>query len=283
MIRRNLDYAETTRRLVLTSLGILNKYSPEEVEKAVKLAVKRETVQKSMAKLPDNHNTPYVKKRADQFRLALDSAVFKIMKAGGARNTVAVPVRGAVKLDGVLDEKFWQEAKLETIESAMLDSRPLQVKSSLRAVVVNDELHLGIECMEPRMSFLKDNLKKRNSRVWDENNLDIFIDPSGNGSYYFQIIVNSLGTLYTGKLVNGKSTLWNGNVRAGAKYFKDRWCVEIAVPLKELANGKEWKNKAWGFNCARVRRTVSPPEYTCWSCTFGKFNMPGRFGKIHFK
>ena len=283
MIRRNLDYAETTRRLVMTSLGILKKYSQKEVEKAVDLSVKREKLQKSMAQLPDNHNTPYVKKRADQFRLALDSAVFKIMKAGGAKKTVAVTVRGPVKLDGVLDEKFWKDAKLETIESAMLDGRPLQVKSSFRAVVVNDELILGVECMEPRMAFLKDNLRQRNSRVWNENNLDIFIDPSGNGSRYYQIITNSLGTLYTGKLVNGKSSLWNGKIRTGAKYFKDRWCVEIAIPLKELANGKTWKNKVWGFNCARVRQTVNNPEYTCWSCTFGKFNVPGRFGKIHFK
>ena len=283
MLRLNLEYAETTRQLVAHSMAILRKADKKLIDEAVKLAVMREDMQKKMANLPDNHNISYVKKRADQFRLALDSAVFKIMQAGGVREITAPAVSGEVKVDGVFDEPFWKNLTRGIIESAMHDGKPFAVKGKFRAALCGNELLLGFECDEPRMAFVADNLKKPQSRVWDENNLDIFLDPSGDGSCYYHIISNSLGTIYTEKMVNGKSETWVGKVRSAATRGKNSWNVEIAIPLKELAGAKPWRNQTWGFNCARVRRTVNPPEYSCWSCTFGKFNVPGRFGRIHFR
>ena len=283
MLRLNLEYAETTRQLVAHSMAILKKADRKLIDEAVKLAAAREDMQMKMAKLPDNHNISYVKKRADQFRLALDSAVFKIMQAGGVREITAPTVTGKVKVDGVFDEPFWKNLTPGVIESAMHDGKPFAVKGKFRAALCGDELLLGFEYEEPRMAFVADNLKKPQTRVWDENNLDIFLDPSGDGSCYYHIISNSLGTIFTEKMVNGKSETWVGKVRSAAKARNNGWDVELAIPLKELAGTKVWKNKTWGFNCARVRRTVNPPEYSCWSCTFGKFNVPGRFGRIHFK
>lgn len=284
MLRLNLEYAETTRRLVLLAMDILGKKaSKAAIDKAVKLATLREKQQSQMAALPDNHNIPYVKKRAEQFRLALDSAVFKIMQSGGVKETAALKVSGKVKLDGVLDEVFWKNAKPEIIESGMLDGKPFAVKSRFRAVVCGDELIIGFECDEPKMAFVSDSLRKNGSTVWNENNLDIFLDPSGKGDCCYHIISNSLGTLYTEKMLNGKAQKWQGKIRSAARHNKNSWSLELAIPLKEIAGRNNWEKAVWGFNCARVRRTVNPPEYSCWSCTFGKFNVPGRFGKIHFK
>lgn len=283
MLRLNLEYAENTRRLVLLSIKVLKNPTKADVDAAVKLSVLREKQQSLMANLPDNHNIPYVKKRADQFRIALDSAIFKIIQSGGVKQISAPRISGTVKLDGVLDDPAWKKAPAGVIESGMLDGKPFPVKGSFRVVNNGKEIILGFECMEPRMAFVTDTLKVHGSRVWDDNNLDIFFDPSGNGSNYYHLIVNSLGTLYCENLVNGKSVKWQGKFRSAAKHYKDRWCVEVAIPLESFGVKKLAKDTVWGFNCARVRRTVPSPEYSCWSCTFGKFNVPGRFGKLRIK
>ena len=50
-----------------------------------------------------------------------------------------------------------------------------------------------------------------------------------------------------------------------------------------MTDAKDFIGDIWGMNFCRVRRTVNPGEYSCWSPTFGDFNRPERFGRIVVK
>ena len=56
-----------------------------------------------------------------------------------------------------------------------------------------------------------------------------------------------------------------------------------AKKKKKMVSSKDYLGDIWGMNFCRVRRTVNPSEYSCWSPTFGDFHRPERFGRIVIK
>jgi hypothetical protein len=64
---------------------------------------------------------------------------------------------------------------------------------------------------------------------------------------------------------------------------KTFWSAEVKLPIASLTDSREYIGDIWGMNFCRVRRTVKPGEYSCWSPTFGDFNRPERFGRVVIK
>jgi hypothetical protein len=66
-------------------------------------------------------------------------------------------------------------------------------------------------------------------------------------------------------------------------YGKDCWSAEVKLPISSIASAKEYVGDIWGMNFCRVRRTIQPSEYSCWSPTFGNFHRSERFGRVVIK
>lgn len=59
--------------------------------------------------------------------------------------------------------------------------------------------------------------------------------------------------------------------------------MEFAVPFAALCGEAPLPGDVWGLNLCRVRQTVKPDEYTCWSPTFGLFGQLKRFGQLIYR
>ena len=136
-------------------------------------------------------------------------------------------------------------------------------------------LHLAFRCEEPNVGGLGTFCKKRDDGVWRDDCVEVFIQRPGQKGW-FHIIVNSLGTTYDAK---NRSPQWNPKLAVKAFKEKVAWGIELSIPWADLG-GAPKVGESWRVNFCRERKVEN--ELSCWSCTYGKFLKPERFGEIVF-
>src|SRR5690554_3025916 len=103
---------------------------------------------------------------------------------------VAYKTREKIVIDGKLNEKAWQLAPKSPRFVDIVTGGPALYDT--RSAVLWDEEHLyiGFWVEEP---FVKAELSERDSLLFNENDVEIFID---GGDTYYELEVNALNTIY---------------------------------------------------------------------------------------
>jgi hypothetical protein len=99
------------------------------------------------------------------------------------------------------------------------------------------------------------NLKKRDEIVYNDNDFEVFIDQRNSGHRYFEYEINALNTVFDLLLIKpyraGSNFLisWDSKELKHAVKIKgtlndpsdedEGWTVEMAIPFKDIALGKE--------------------------------------------
>ena len=137
-------------------------------------------------------------------------------------------------------------------------------------------LVFDIVCYEPQMAKIVTNAKTRDSQVWGDDCVELFIQPKGWNDYV-HVVVNSIGTVFD-ELT--KDVSWNAeSITADSKKGNDRWTTSVTIPFDALG-GVPKDGDEWRINVCRSRAVV--PELSTWSPTIGGFHNPGAFGLIRF-
>ena len=278
----NLEYCQATVKLYALASKVVGTPRPDVkiVAEALKLTRERDALLKKMGPLPSN-TAPKLTKTENVYRLPFDPNVFAFMMAANARKSAAVtPVAAAPVMDGKVDDAVWSQAKGLRIELAKDNAETMKTGADLRLLRYKDDLYIGIRCEEPLMKNIADSCRGPESKVWDENCLDFFFVPE-KGKVY-QIVFNTLGTVRTFRKDIPKA-VWKPHAEIKTFRGADFWSAEVKIPIADLTGPREYLGDVWGANFCRVRRTVHPSEYTCWSPTFGDFSRPERFGRIIIK
>lgn len=185
---------------------------------------------------------------------------------------VSIPVaQGAPVLDGVLEDGFWgTAATLEPFALATGIGKP-EMPTDVRAVSDGRNLYLGIVCHEDKMDYLTAGITQEGGPVWQDDCIEVFVDGNLDRTTFRQIMVNSLGVQAWNNTAQAR---WTAKSKAAVKRERDRWTVELLVPLADLGiTGSQF-----GFNVCRERRPMEVMELSCWSPTGGSFGAPERFG-----
>lgn len=226
-----------------------------------------------------------------------------------------------LKVDGQLDETAWQQARW-TSDFADIEgpSKRAPAHRTRAKMLWDDEyLYVAAEIEEPHLWAT---LKERDSIIFFDNDIEIFLDPSGSTHNYVEIEINALNTVWDLALTrpyrdNGRALHgWNiaGLQTAVALHGTlndpsdtDRgWTLEAAIPwkaLKEMEPDQIPPNPGsiWRMNFSRVEwdlavenaayvkvtdpKTGAPlPEHNwVWSPT-GLINIhyPERWGLVYF-
>ena len=278
----NLEYCRATVKLYELATKVAGTSSPDPkiAAEALKLARLRRELLRKMGPLPSN-TSPSQEKTEKNFRLPFDPNVFAFAMASGVRKSAAfTPVAEAPVMDGKLDDPVWKNVKPQRIELDKDNARPREVGADFRLIRHAGDLYIGVKCEEPLMEKNADSGTAADSPVWNENCLDFFFMPAKDK--VFQMVFNSLGTVRFFRK-DAKGGAWTP--KAAVKTFrgKDFWSAEVRLPLSDLTDSQVCPGDIWGMNFCRIRTTVIPGEYTCWSPTFGNFNRPARFGRVVMK
>jgi len=173
-----------------------------------------------------------------------DSAVRKAVQRGQSVTQPVPKLSEGPKIDGLLDEAVWKKAKF--IEKFVHINGEEEVLAQTKAYVGwhGEALYVGVRCFEPRMGSIVADCQEDGEPVYTDDCVEIFLDPALTKSEYAQIAVNSKGVVWAR---DTKGIPWKERVPVAASLGENEWCVEVALPLKNvLASGP-----AFGFNVAR--------------------------------
>jgi sarcosine oxidase delta subunit len=174
-------------------------------------------------------------------------------------------LKQAPVIDGKLDEACWQSA--ETASHFVRVNNNGLAKEQTNAKVGYDDrfLYVGFECLESQMDKTVSVYKKDGQPVWQDDCIELFVSPFSVAEYlkYVHFGVNISGTKSVE--ISGEGTTQISWEAATSK-AKDRWFVEIAIPLTIL------KPSGINENCWRInfcRAEVRGNEYSSWSPVSG--------------
>ena len=197
---------------------------------------------------------------------------------------VALRIAGPLSMDGRLDEASWRNAPwTEPFVDIEGRNRPAPRYETRARMLWDDEhFYVGVRMEEPD---LWGTLTSRDSIIYNDNDIELFIDPDGDTLNYYELEINPLGTVFdlllprTYRDGGPPIIAWDIaglkvglDARGTANRPGDRddgWTVEIALPwkiLREAAPGKRppRAGEQWRVNFSRVewQADVKDGRYT---------------------
>jgi uncharacterized protein with FMN-binding domain len=118
--------------------------------------------------------------------------------------------------------------------------------------------------------------------IWEDDAVEVFIDPLNTRESYYQFIVNSKGVSWDAfhDTPGRADKLWQPKSEIQAKVGKESWVVTMALPYASfdcMAKGES--GAEWAFNVAHSRSAANESAY--WSPVFAKSShTPAKFGKL---
>jgi len=202
---------------------------------------------------------------------------------------------GPILVDGVFDEPSWRAAA-GTGPFLLNDGTGLPVTRTEAKMLWDDQnLYLAFECEDTDIFAT---MRVRDEHLWEEEVVEVFIDPDGDQANYIELEVNPLNTfldLFVLKPVvpipyesYNIAAKWAVKVNGTVNEAEDKdkgWEVELSVPLKEAVTAPHLppeEGDQWRLNLYRIERKPKE-EYSAWSPTLASsYHTPARFGEITF-
>lgn len=179
---------------------------------------------------------------------------------------------GPIKIDGRLDEFAWEKAEQINNFERILNNYD-QVTRPTRAKMLWDDqnLYFSFVCQDPDMWTY---LKEEDAPFWDEEVVEVFIDPDGDAKNYLELEINQDNAkvdlvVHTLKPKWDSDFAWDiaGLQSAVTPYgavndttgTDQGWTVEFAIPYSALGNtitgGAPPKvGDSWRLNLYRIER-----------------------------
>ena len=194
----------------------------------------------------------------------------------------ALPAGGAIAIDGKLDEPAWEAGEWSSDFSFLdMPERRPGVQTSFKVRFDSEAVYFGIRAHEPTPGTMKLGSRIRDQHVWNDDCVEIMLDPTGERIEYYHIIVNGLGTVYDAQMRQGgnvRSVEWDCNVKTATAIGDNAWTAEFRLPLIELGlNASSIGN--WALNVTRARRTQGI-ELSSYAPLTGGFHQPSLFAAL---
>jgi hypothetical protein len=179
----------------------------------------------------------------------------------------------------------WQQVAAVPLREVITGSPPKQA-TDLRVAVSGDDLRVLFDCVDHDPWATK---TRRDDRLFEEEVVEVFLDPVGDFECYFELELNPLNTvldLFLRKAPSGmkKELAWDcEGLRTAVQRTARGWTAEFAIPFESLMPGCA-RMQPWRCNFCRIDRPRGHPrELSAWSPTgLALFHVPPRFGYLTF-
>lgn len=192
-------------------------------------------------------------------------------------------IRTAVKprLDGVLDDPVWQQAKPAALQSAQHDDGDWPAAVMLAC---DDEfLYLGARCQTRPNEKSTPNetgqpaARPRDADLSDHDRIEVLLDTDRDFTTFYRLAIDDRG--WTNDACwDDKS--WNPKWFVASKREATAWTIEAAIPLVELAGRPPAPGDRWAIG---VQRVVPDVGFQAWSAPAAVSVLPDGFGYLAFQ
>ncbi len=133
-------------------------------------------------------------------------------------------------------------------------------------------------------------LTTRDAPLYEEEVIEVFLDPVGDHECYFEFEVNPLNAVLDLVLRRSRAGYrrdfsWDCEaLETRVRKHADRWIAELSIPFRSLIAQPPLAGAKWRANFCRIDR---PPgierELSAWAPTrLNTFHVPERFGTLIF-
>ena len=205
---------------------------------------------------------------------------------GMALVTVSVVLGGCVAapptIDGKLGDAAWATAHVIPLEKLEQGGKT-DVKTVAHVKVDETHLYLAVECFDDAATLktLKADVTEHDgSNIWQDDEVELFLDPTNKRDSYYQIIVNYKGVTWDAYHPSPGSAdnTWEPKYQVKTSVGAKSWVVELALPLSELVHTKKTAS-TWAINILRNRSASSELIYSTPTMTSSS-HTPSAFGKL---
>ncbi|WP_186755774.1 carbohydrate-binding family 9-like protein [Echinicola salinicaeni] len=180
----------------------------------------------------------------------LSSAHLFAQEAADRKHYIAYRAGGDLVMDGKLNEGDWQAAVWSDLFVDIEgDKKPAPLYGSKMKMLWDEEhLYIAFWMEEPHLWAT---YTERESVIFNENDIELFIDTKGDTHNYYELEINALGTEWdlmltkpyrdgglplNGWNINGleKGIQLNGTLN-NPEDIDESWTVELAIPWKALS------------------------------------------------
>lgn len=291
-VQRVVDQFEFAEASTHALAGIARFEMSRDPDPAIGAAVREaiERREETIERIGDSwspHFRDWVRNNDDRVRSPLRPAAAYFALAGAAaRESLAAP-RAAEPpvIDGVADDAAWEGAPRGSMRENMGAAEP-EAATQVALAFDDNSLYVLIECAEPNMEALRiERLAHDDSQLFRTDNVELILDPRGDGTDYYQFAVNAGGSTWDGFHPDAATSDpdWSAEWRSAVAVGEDGWAVEIAIPFGAIGVEDLDEGDSWRFNVHRTRRsTAQPDEYQALSPTLGGYHQPNMFGELTF-
>lgn len=184
----------------------------------------------------------------------------------------------------------WEDVQVGYLRDVVSADAP-RLETRFRACWTADSLHIRYECED---DHVVSTMTRRDEPLYEEDVVEVFLDPFGGGTTYYEFEVSPRGVLFDALIHNrldgnkDVDTSWiaegfQANVMKGTD---DGWLVyDVRIPFADLDEaGVPHAGAVWHWNVFRIdddRDGVR--HYSAWSPTgLVNFHVPQQFGELVF-
>ncbi|MBK8884209.1 MAG: carbohydrate-binding family 9-like protein [Bacteroidales bacterium] len=210
-----------------------------------------------------------------------------------------------ISVDGDLDKAVWRNARRSQRFVDMISGTPGFFNTQAAALWDDEALYIAFWIEEP---FVEARLTKRDSTIFQENDVEVFID---GGDCYYEFEINALNTVYEvffiwqdawhkfdskefdvhsreaytfgGNHDRDAETFWRGNHPRGLRWAFTDWDfpgLRTAVKIQGTLNDNSDIDKGWtveiafpwkGMTQLAGGRSLPPEDSDIWRIFLGRF------------
>jgi hypothetical protein len=184
--------------------------------------------------------------------------------------------KNAPLIDGKLDDPCWKNAQTANGFCKFGNPEPAAPDTKVKMCYDKQNIYFAVSAEEP----LTSKIRGAKGSPWSGDCIEFFLAPD-NKKYYWHIIVDCEGNLYTG-INDGSERRTKLPIKAKTSVGNGQWTLEMSIPFANLKTIYPKDNTKWAFNTARVRRTAYPKtEISSWAL-LANFSEKNKFGKLAF-
>ncbi len=191
----------------------------------------------------------------------------------------ALSVEEELRVDGVLDEPFWNQCAVGT---GLIDIRTKQAatnQATVRVAYTRTHVYVGVECFDDNVAGIRASERRKDRAFTGDDWVEIHFDPNNSHRSKYAFFTNPLGTRAeanegpSGQFNYGWTVEWE----CEASIQTNRWSFEMKIPLGAM-NYERKDALTWGFNVTRFQPRTDTTSF--WSYNSTEMYKPRHFGHL---
>lgn len=179
-------------------------------------------------------------------------------------NTFQVPViEEPLTVDGKGSDPRWLRACYSTDFREAGNARtkiPEELATSVGILAGPEFLYVLFRCQEPALEKLHAAATARDEDVWQDDSCEIFIYPMNTDEKYYQLVINSRGTVFDSKNIPVDKKYDFKGLQVKTSLQDGAYLIEAAIPVRDI--GPIQNGTAWKLHFARNRRGPANAGYS---------------------